>query len=96
MDLIFDPEASEVPQLTPEKPFDQVFKLDGIEVTRATTKQDLIGRTSRPMSDFAGNRPGVYIHYAKHHVSLEFTKDRKGLMLVRISVNPQGVFGGKR
>ncbi|HKA06065.1 MAG TPA: hypothetical protein VKD71_02325 [Gemmataceae bacterium] len=94
-DLVFDPKASEVPQWTPENPFDLAFKLDGVEMTKATTKKHLTGRTSRPIKDFTGKLPGAYIYYAKHHVSLYFTNDRAGLSYARISVNPD-IFRGKR
>ena len=69
----------------PQSAFSGDFAIEGMQISKGTTKEMLQGKLSEKLRDHSVNLPGFSAKYAHHDISFEMTKDRKGLASVRIS-----------
>jgi hypothetical protein len=72
-------------ELSPRNSFDGVLKVDGVEISKATTKKMLQERTGKQIQDHSNNLPGFSIKFQNHWIAFEQTKDRQILQSIRIS-----------
>jgi hypothetical protein len=75
--------------LDPKKAFDSVFQIEGVEISKGTSKKTLqdSGRISQKISDHAVF-PGFSIMYGNYHVDFLVSDDRKTLLSLRITYRP--------
>jgi hypothetical protein len=74
-----------IPELQPRRPFDGVFKVESIAISKATTKADLQGRVEGKLLNHSVGRLGFSVRYRGHSISFDLLKDQTGLEMVRIS-----------
>jgi hypothetical protein len=77
-----------LPDLDPKKPFAGTLRVDGVEVTKKTTKAALQGKVSGKLHDYSFNGPGFYVVHPHHDASFTLNKDRTVLQLVRFAAGP--------
>jgi hypothetical protein len=69
----------------PKSTFHDAFLVEGIEISKTTTKDTLQGRIKGKLVDHSLNLPGFSVDYSTHSISFEMSKDKKVLQSVRIS-----------
>jgi hypothetical protein len=67
----------------PHKAFNGLFQLEGVEISKNTTKADLQERGVRAL-DHSEGVPGFGVLYENHGAAFLLTKDHSGLHFVRI------------
>ena len=77
-----------LPDMDPKKPFAGTLKVDGVNVTKHTTKAALQGKVSGKLHDFSFNQPGFTVVYPHLDASFSLSQDRTALELVRLSARP--------
>src|SRR5262249_24117885 len=77
-----------MPDLDPKQPFTGVLQVDGVAVTKKTTKAAIQGRVQGKVHDFSCNGPGFYVVHPHHDASFTLNKDGTVLELVRFSARP--------
>ena len=77
-----------LPDLDPKQPFTGVLQVDGVQVTKKTTKAAIQGRVQGKVHDFSFNGPGFYVVHPHHDASFSLNQDRTVLELVRFSARP--------
>jgi hypothetical protein len=87
LDLVHIP-SDVLPELECKKPFAGVLRVDGVQISKKTTKAALEGKVTGKLFDHSFNLPGFSIAYPHHRVSFELTEDRKALQFVRIERRP--------
>jgi hypothetical protein len=77
-----------LPGLDPKKSFAGVLQVDGVDISKKTTKAAIQGRLAGKVHDFSFNGPGFYVVHPRHDASFTLNKGRTALELVRFSARP--------
>jgi hypothetical protein len=72
-----------LPDLDPKQPFTGVLQVDGVDISKKTTKAAIQGRVQGKVHDFSFNGPGFYVVHPHHDASFTLNKDRTILEMVR-------------
>jgi hypothetical protein len=80
--------VGEFPALDPKQPFSGTLKVEGVTVTRKTTKAALQDKVSGKLHDHAFNQPSFTVTYPHLQASFSLNQDRTALHLVRFSARP--------
>jgi hypothetical protein len=80
--------VGEFPALDPKQPFTGVLQVDGVDISKKTTKAALRGKVSGKLHDHAFNQPSFTVTYPRLHASFSLNQDRTALHLVRFSARP--------
>jgi hypothetical protein len=85
-DMIFVPSTVEgLEELEPRAPFNGVLMIEGIEITKTTTKE-MLQKQGRLSQNLVSDS---YIRFHNYNVTLDRTKDGKTLTYIRISMSPR-------
>jgi hypothetical protein len=73
-------------EFSPKKPFDGVFKVEGVEISKTTTKKMLLdsGRISQPIHGARAGLPEFRIRYPRQEVFFDQSPDQKYITYVRV------------
>jgi hypothetical protein len=77
--------VGEFPALDPKQPFAGTLKVEGVTVTRKTTKAALQGKVSGKLHDQSFDQPSFTVVYPHLHASFSLNQYRTALHLVRFS-----------
>jgi hypothetical protein len=80
--------VGEFPALDPKQPFAGTLQVEGVMVTRKTTKAALQGKVSGKIHDHSFNQPSFTVVYPRLHASFSLNQYRTALHLVRFSARP--------
>jgi hypothetical protein len=77
-----------LPDLDPKQPFAGTLKVEGVTVSRKTTKAALQGKVSGKLHDHAFDQPSFTVTYPRLDASFSLNQGRTALHLVRFSARP--------
>jgi hypothetical protein len=80
--------VGEYPDLQPRQPFTGVLRVDGVEVSKKTTKAAIQGKVSGKVFDSSFDRPDFYVVHPPYDASFTLSKDGTVLQMVRFSARP--------